>query len=124
MLKNLGIVLWKLRYPVIFTKNIPIQLLSNVRLLIVSDIFISYDDSFIQDVIRTIHLTSIEVYMITVDKINTLILSLKLLDYCWLIGVKISCNFCSVMFYTPSLSILKHDIHAKRDLWNQIYKCL
>lgn len=120
ILNNLDIILWKLKYPIVLLKNAPILLLINIRLLIVSDVLISLDDSFVLDVIRTMNLNVTEAYIITADKINLLVFSSRSLDYCWLVGIEMLCNFCSMTFKTPTLSILKHDIHAKRDLWYQI----
>lgn len=124
ILNNLDIVLWRLRYPIIFIENVPVKLLFNIRLLIIADISVFLNDPVIDDVIRSMRLVSSEVYIVSVKKINTLIFSVKFLDYCWLIGTRISCNFCSVIFYTPSLSILKNNVDAKRDLWNQICRHL
>lgn len=122
VLNALDVVLWKLRYPIVVSTDYPIQLLVNLRLLIISDVLISLNDFFIEDVIRTLHLKSTEIYIITMDSINRLVFPLNRVEYCWLMGVKMSCKFCCITFYTPSLSILKCNTDAKRDLWYQIHQ--
>lgn len=124
ILKHLGIVLWKLRCPVILTQKKTTCLLIKLKLLIISDVLISLNDLFLQDVIQSMNLSQKEVYIITVDQINNLILPKKKLNYCWWMGIDKLCNYHCLTFNTPSLSILKYDIDAKRDLWNQIYLCL
>lgn len=118
--KDLNIILWKLRYPILLTNKKPIHLLIKLKLLIISDINISPNDNFIEDVTRSMRLNQTEIYIITIDQIHTLILPKKFLNYCWWLGVKVLYNYHCLTFNTPSLSILKCNIHAKRDLWNQI----
>lgn len=124
ILKNLGIVLWKLRYPIILTDKVPIILLANLRLLMVSDLPVSLKDSFIIDVIQSMNINQAEVQMITIDLINNIILpsSINVLRYCWWIGTKVLRDFQCVNLVTPSLIILKCSSKYKRDLWSQISK--
>lgn len=120
LVKHLDIAIWKLRYPIILKKHIPFQLLINLKLLIISDVQISLNDTFIQDVIQSMGLTNTEIHIIIADQINTLILPKNFLRYCWCLGEKILCHYHCLTFKTPSLSKLKFNINAKRNLWNQI----
>lgn len=124
VLNNLDIVLWKLRYPIIMSKDSSIQLLVNLRLLIISDVLISLHDCFVEDVIRVLHLKSEEVYIVTADSINELVFPVNYEVFCWVVGIQILCKFCCITFYTPALSILKCNMDAKRDLWYQMKQCL
>lgn len=119
-LKYLGIVSWKLRYPIVLQDNIIVQLLSQLKLLVISDVLISLNDLFVQDVIRSMNLNQTEIHIITVDQINTLVIPKNFLRLCWWIGTEVLYNYRCFTVNTPSLSVLKHSISAKRYLWNQI----
>lgn len=120
--QELGITLWKLRYPVVLDNINPIKLWPCLRLLLISSDFpILLDDPFVKDVIRAMRINPREVYALTIDQIKILIIPSEFSCYCWWIGTKvISNNLNSICLTTPSLPILKCDIHAKRDLWRQI----
>lgn len=120
MLKYLNIIEWKLRYPVILNKKKPVQLLKKLKLLIVSDTLVSLEDFFIQDVIRSMHLSSTEVYIITIDQINSIIVPKERIVGYWWIGVQALLNYNHYSLSTPSLLTLKVNSNEKRNLWNQI----
>ncbi|WP_331828438.1 DNA polymerase III subunit psi [Candidatus Blochmannia sp. SNP] len=121
VLWKLGIVPWKLRYPIVLNNNNQIKLWVCLRLLLISSDFpISLNDPFIKDVIRAIQLSSREVCALTNSQINHLIIPSGFSCHCWWIGTEVSKNFHGMCLNTPSLSILKCNIKAKRDLWRQI----
>lgn len=120
ILKGLDFTVWKIRFPIILNNKIPIRLLIQLKLLIISDILISLNDSFIQDVIRSMRLNPTEIHIITFDQINSLMMPKYFLNCCWWLGVKKLHNYHCVTFTTPALSLLKRNINAKRALWNQI----
>ncbi|URJ31871.1 DNA polymerase III subunit psi [Blochmannia endosymbiont of Camponotus modoc] len=119
--QELGITLWKLRYPVVLDNINPIKLWPCLRLVLISSDFpISLDDPFVKDVIRAMQINPREVYALTTNQIKILIIPSEFSCYCWWIGTKVLNNLNSICLITPSLPILKCDIHAKRDLWRQI----
>ncbi|AAZ40754.1 DNA polymerase III, psi subunit [Candidatus Blochmanniella pennsylvanica str. BPEN] len=119
--QELGITLWKLRYPVVLDSINPIKLWPSLRLVLISpDVPISLNDPFIKDVIRAMQINPREVCALTTNQIKILIIPSEFSYYCWWIGTKVSNNLNSICLTTPALSILKCDIHAKRDLWRQI----
>ncbi|URJ29326.1 DNA polymerase III subunit psi [Blochmannia endosymbiont of Camponotus modoc] len=119
--QELGITLWKLRYPVVLDNINPIKLWPCLRLVLISSDFpISLDDPFVKDVIRAMQINPKEVYALTTNQIKILIIPSEFSCYCWWIGTEVSNNLNSICLITPSLPILKCDIHAKRDLWRQI----
>lgn len=120
ILKFLNINLWKLRYPIVLIKNKPIHLLTKLKLLIISDVRISLQDVFIQDVVRSMKLNHTEIYIITIDQLNTLVLPKKFFSYCWWLGIEMVNQYNGFNLSTPSLSNLKCNVDAKRNLWNQI----
>ncbi|CAD83631.1 DNA polymerase III, psi subunit [Candidatus Blochmanniella floridana] len=122
VLKRLDITLWKIRYPAILKKSESVQLLINLRFLIISGLFISLDDPFVQDVIRAMRVKNIEVYIININEINNLILPVKVLNYCWWVGVEVLCDFGGISLCTESLNVLKYDMKGKQDFWYQIYR--
>lgn len=123
--QELGITLWKLRYPVVLDNIKPIKLWPRLRLLLISSDFpMSLDDSFVRDVIRAMQISPTEVYALTIDQIKTLIIPEECSYYCWWIGTEVLNNVNGIYFITPSLPILKCDVQAKRDLWRQISRTL
>ncbi|URJ31409.1 DNA polymerase III subunit psi [Blochmannia endosymbiont of Camponotus sp.] len=121
ILQQLGITLWKLRYPVVLNNNNQIKLCKCLRLLLISsDSPISLNDLFIKDVIRATQFNPKEVYALTNSQINHLIIPSGFSCHCWWIGTEVSKNFHGMCLNTPSLPILKSNVKAKRDLWRQI----
>lgn len=124
MLGKLDIVLWKLRYPVILSGTMSVQLWSNLRLLLISDFYISPDDLLVSDVLRVMCIDLKEICILTVNKIDTLIFPVNFSCHCWWIGISVLRDFHGICLCTPSLSVLKDNIQAKRDFWNQISKVM
>ncbi|URJ28067.1 DNA polymerase III subunit psi [Candidatus Blochmannia vicinus (nom. nud.)] len=121
ILQQLGIILWKLRYPIVLNNNNQIKLWRCLRLLLISsDFSISLNDPFIKDVIRAARFNPKEVYALTNGQINHLITPSGFSCHCWWIGTEVSKNFYGICLNTPSLPVLKCNIKAKRDLWRQI----
>lgn len=117
----LEIVLWQLRYPVVLdSTTMSIQLYSHLRLLLVSDSYISINDPFIGDILRVVRVSITDICILTVNQIDNLILPRKYTCNCWWIGSRVLRNFCGICLITPALSILKCSVKAKRDLWHQI----
>lgn len=118
--RELDIVFWKFRYPVLLQNTMLVQLLIHLRLLLISDFYISSSDLLINDVLRIMCVDQKEICILTVDQINTLILPIGFICHCWWIGTAVLCDFRGICLNTPSLSILKNDVKAKRNLWLQI----
>ncbi|URJ23127.1 DNA polymerase III subunit psi [Blochmannia endosymbiont of Camponotus sp. C-003] len=119
--QELGIIFWKLRYPIVSDNINPIKLWPCLRLLLISSDFpTSLNDPFVKDVIRAMQINPKEVYALTIDQIKILIIPSEFSCYCWWIGTEVPNNLDSICLTSPSLSILKYDIQAKRDLWRQI----
>lgn len=122
--RELDIVLWELRYPVVLSDTMSVQLWTRLRLLLISDFVVSLHDPFISDVLRVMSIDAQEICMLTINQIGTLILPIGFSCHCWWIGITILRDFHGVCLHTPSLSALKCNIQAKRDFWNQISRVI
>lgn len=122
--RELNIVLWKLRYPVVLSDTMAVQLWVRLRLLLISDVFISLHDPLIKDVLRVMCFDLKEVCMLTINQIDSLILPIGFSCHCWWIGIEKLRDFHGACLYTSSLSALKCNVKVKRDLWSQISKIM
>lgn len=118
--RELDIVLWELRYPVILSNVMKVQLCMHLRLLLISNSSISLHDPLINDVLRAMCIDLKEVCVLNVSQINNLILPIGFSCHCWWIGITALRDFHGALLCTSSLSMLKCDARAKRNLWYQI----
>lgn len=118
-LQELGIIQWKSRYKKnisgILTPKIP----DYIRILLISEILPSYNNTLISDVIHSISLKSEQLFCLT-PKI-AMMLPKTSIFYSWWLGIKPMRSFNQISFSSPSLDSLQNNEKLKRALWCQIY---
>lgn len=118
-LKQLGITQWILRTPNIVKDKTTIHLSSKIRLLIISNIFLSNNDPLFIDIIYSLGFKLEQTYQLKPYQIKNLSKNIKYMS--WWIGIKKSFILDGVKLYTPILTELSQNSSEKRILWKQIY---
>ncbi|CUR53691.1 DNA polymerase III subunit psi [Serratia symbiotica] len=118
-LKQLGITQWILRTPNIVKDKTIIHLSSKIRLLIISNIFLSNNDPLFIDIIYSLGFKLEQTYQLKPYQIKNLSKNIKYMS--WWIGIKKSFILDGVKLYTPILTELSQNSSEKRILWKQIY---
>ncbi|ABF14136.1 DNA polymerase III subunit psi [Candidatus Palibaumannia cicadellinicola] len=118
--KQLGIIQWILRYPPVLHSKEELVVLppAKIRWLLVADQLPLINHPLISDVIRSMALIPEQLFMITSKQV--MMLPKYSFYHCWWLGVIAIRNFKGISLFTPSLSVLRNNAVAKRDLWRQI----
>ncbi|AIN16603.1 DNA polymerase III psi subunit [Yersinia rochesterensis] len=118
LLKQLGITQWTLRRPAVLQGEIAIRLPDDTRLLIVADPLPDQDDPLLCDVLRSLGLTSGQVYALTPERVAMLPEETQCNS--WRLGISEPLAVAGVQLHSPALTGLYQDASAKRTLWQQI----
>lgn len=118
--RELDIISWEFRYPVVLNDVMSVQLWMQLRLLLISDVAIPLNDPLVNDVLRVMRIDVKEICILTENQIDTLVLPSGFSCHSWWIGIMACRDFYGICLCTPSLSILKDDVKVKRNLWYQI----
>ncbi|MDA5542984.1 MULTISPECIES: DNA polymerase III subunit psi [Yersinia] len=118
LLKQLGITQWTLRRPAVLQGEIAIRLPDDTRLLIVADPLPDQDDPLLCDVLRSLGLTSRQVYALTPERVAMLPEETQCNS--WRLGISEPLAVAGVQLHSPALTGLYQDASAKRTLWQQI----
>ncbi|CNH53375.1 DNA polymerase III subunit psi [Yersinia thracica] len=118
LLQQLGITQWTLRRPAVLQGEIAIRLPDDTRLLIVADPLPDQDDPLLCDVLRSLGLTSRQVYALTPERVAMLPEETQCNS--WRLGISEPLAVAGAQLHSPTLTGLYQDASAKRTLWQQI----
>lgn len=118
LLQHMGITQWVLRRPEVL-RGVALENVSyKVHLLIIAQIFPKYNDLLFCDVLRSLRLTTKQIYLLTPQQVAILPKYTKC--HSWRLGIREPLSLCGIQLYSPVLSELSRDSLAKRALWQQI----
>jgi len=118
LLHQMGITQWTLRKPTVLQGEVAVSLPYDTRLLIVADVPPAGDDPLVSDVLRTLALSSRQVYHLTPEQVTMLPEG----THCniWRLGINEPLAVEGTQLSSPALSELYQNAGAKRALWQQI----
>lgn len=118
LLQQMGITQWTLRKPAVLQGEVAVSLPDHTQLLIVADVPPASDDPLISDVLRTLALTTQQVYHLTPEQVTMLPEGTQCNT--WRLGINEPLAVEGTQLSSPALSELYQNAGAKRALWQQI----
>ncbi|VFP87961.1 DNA polymerase III subunit psi [Candidatus Erwinia haradaeae] len=119
ILKNIGIVPYRIRHYHPFKGEIALVLPLSIRLVIVSHKFIFLHNSLLMDVLRTMNLNIQQVQTLPPYQIR--MLPKNACYNKWYLGIKIPRESTGINISSSILEELNQNIEEKKALWKQIY---
>lgn len=118
LLQQLGITQWTLRRPAVLQGEVAVSLPADTKLLIVADVPPAEDDPLVTDVLRSLALSSQQVYRLTPEQVAMLPEDTRC--NVWQLGLSEPLTLAGPQLSSPALAELYQDAGAKRALWQQI----
>ncbi|XBS70474.1 DNA polymerase III subunit psi [Acerihabitans sp. KWT182] len=118
LLQQLGITQWTLRRPAALSGEAAVVLPPEIRLLVVADAPPPPDHPLLEDVARSMGLSSGQLYPLTPEQASMLPEDTHC--HSWWLGLAAMRALSGVSLTSPTLAVLQGSAMAKRDLWQQI----